>query len=97
MKTKFERSQQELLAAPRTLRVLVREVGGNYIAALQSEVAHVEQAVHATKEARRQQTQLRGMLKAIQELKIKPEKARRRDLKALDKLVTKLSDTAENL
>jgi len=41
---KFPHAQQDLIAALGTLRHLVKEVGGNYLAGLQSDVAAVERA-----------------------------------------------------
>jgi hypothetical protein len=99
MKTTPGHTPQEFLASLRTLRMLVREVGSNYVAALQSDVARVEQAVREanTDERlnRKQRSQLRTMLKTIHDTHVKPEKGRRRDLKELDKLIAKLSDTVD--
>jgi hypothetical protein len=94
MRTKPERLQRELADALHALRLLVREVGGNYIAGLQAEVAHIEQALRGTEKP--SPKQMNAMLRAIAEIDVKPQKARRRDLKQLDRLITKLSDTADN-
>lgn len=96
-KSKFLHTHQDLVAALGTLRQLVKEVGGNYLASLQSDVAAVEQAVrHAGAGElpnRKQLGQFRTMLKAINDLDVKPEKGRRRDLRKLDRVISKLSDT----
>jgi hypothetical protein len=94
MKTKSERTQQELANALHALRLVVREVGGNYIAGLQADVAHVEQTLKASENPKHRQ--MNAMLKAIAALKVKPQKARRRDIKELDRLISKLSDMTDN-
>jgi hypothetical protein len=97
MKTKFQRTQRELADALQTLRLLVKETGGNYLAGLQSDVARVQQTVNTTGNVdRKHLTQMTGMLKAIHSLNVKPQKGRRRDLKELDRLISKLSDLASN-
>lgn len=95
MKTAPANPQQELIAALRALRLLVREVGGNYLAGLQADVARVERAVAATPEKQRA-AELQRMLMRIHNLDVKPAKGRRRDLKELDKLITRLADNVEN-
>jgi hypothetical protein len=99
-KPKFDRTQGELAETLRTLRLLVREVGGNYLAGLQSEVARIEQAVRLAREDdtpdQRQLGQMTTMLRWIASLEVKPEKGRRRDLKELDKLIARLSDLVDN-
>jgi septal ring factor EnvC (AmiA/AmiB activator) len=100
MKTKFERTQQDLAAALRALRLLVKEVGGNYLSALQADVARVEKEVADAQQgetfARKQLSELSAMLKRITELDVKPQKGRRRDLKEIDKIITRLSDIVDN-
>ena len=100
MKKEFVRSQNELAGALHTLRILVKEVGGNYLASLQSEVARMEQAVknaHADDVPDRKQLgQMTTMLKWVTALNVKPQKGRRRDLKEIDRLITKLSDVVDN-
>jgi L-lactate utilization protein LutB len=93
MNRKSVRTQRELADALHALRLFVREVGGNYIAALQAEVAHVEQTLRTTENPNHRQ--MKSMLKAIAELKVKPQKVRRRDIKELDRLVSRLSDTVD--
>ena len=88
------KTQIELADALHTLRLLVRDVGGNYIAGLQADVAHIQQVVKATEQPNPKQ--MRAMLNAIAALDIKPQKGRRRDLKELDRLISKLSDTIDN-
>ena len=86
-----EKLQRELIAALGVLRQLTREVGGNYLAGLQAEVTTIERAVREIPEGKRK-AQLRTMLKAINELNVKPQKGRRRDLKELDRRISKLTD-----
>ena len=97
---KFMCTQDDLVASLHTLRLVVKEVGLNYIAGLQAEVAHLEQTVRLLREGDRpdRQTlhQLTTMLKWINTLEVKPQKGRRRDLKELDRLIRKLTDQAEN-
>ena len=99
MKTKPDNTRRELTAALQALRLLVKEVGGNYLASLQTDVARVERVVSAREDdaaARAQSAELRRMLKWINDLGVKPQKGRRRDLKELDKVITRLSETVEN-
>jgi hypothetical protein len=95
---KFPHAQQDLVAALGTLRQLVKEVGGNYIASLQADVAEVErsarQAGGSELPSRKQLNEFRAMLKAINDLDLKPQKGRRRDLRKLDRVISKLSDIA---
>ena len=97
---KFTGTQDDLVASLHTLRLVVKEVGLNYIAGLQAEVAHLEQTVRLLREGdvpdRQTPDQLTPMLKWINTLKVKPQKGRRRDLKELDRLIRKLTDQAEN-
>jgi hypothetical protein len=94
MNRKPERTQRELADALHALRLLVREVGGNYIAGLQADVARIEQTLKTVENPNPKQ--MSAMLRAIAEIDVKPQKARRRDLKQLDRLITKLGDTADN-
>jgi len=95
---KLPHVQQDLIAALGTLRQLVKEVGGNYLANLQADVAAVERAVRQAGDGelprRKQIDDFRTMLKAINGLNLKPQKGRRRDLKRLDRIIANLSDTA---
>ena len=100
MKLKAQRARQDLLASLGSLRQLVKEVGGNYLAGLQADVAAVEQATRQVRsdEApnRKQLAQFQAMLNAINALDVKPQKGRRRDLKELDRVISKLSDMTSN-
>jgi hypothetical protein len=97
---KFMRTQDDLGASLHTLRLIVKEVGFNYIAGLQAEIAHLEEAVRLLRDGdtqdRKTLNQLTTMLKWINTLEVKPQKGRRRDLKELDRLVRKLANQAEN-
>jgi len=97
--TKFDHTQRELIAALHALRIVAREVGSNYIAGLQSDVARLEQAAHQAKPDdmtdHKQLSQMTTMLKWLADLDIKPEKGRRRDLKELDHLIGKLNDLVD--
>ena len=96
-KSAFLHTHQDLLAALGTLRPLVKEIGGNYLASLQADIAGIEQAVRQAGGGeqlnRKQLGQFRTMLKAINDLDLKPQKGRRRDLRQLDRIIAKLSDT----
>ena len=98
--TKFMRTQDDLATALHTLRLVVKEVGLNYIAGLQADVAHLEQTVRLLREGdapdRQTLNQLALMLKWINTLEVKPQKGRRRDLKELDRLIRKLTGLSEN-
>jgi hypothetical protein len=97
--TRFERTQDELTSVLRSLRLVVREVGNNYIAGLQAEVARLEQAIRLAREDdvpdRKQLNQMLLMLRWLSKLDVKPQKGRKRDLKELDKLISKLGDMVE--
>jgi hypothetical protein len=96
---KQEKARHDCLAALHTLRLLVKEVGGSYLAGLQADVARVEEAARQfrnddTNDAK-QAVQMAAMVKLIHKLDVKPQKGRRRDLKNLDKLIEKLNDTVD--
>ena len=95
---KSQRAQRDLLAALGVLRQLTKEVGGNYVASLQAEVTSVEQAVRQAGAGelldRKRLAQFCTMLKAINDLDVKPQKGRRRDLKQLDRKISQLRDIA---
>jgi len=97
---KSQTAQRDLLAALGMLRKLTKEVGGNYLASLQADVIAVEQAVHQAEGVeppdRKRLSQFRAMLKAINDLDVKPQKGRHRDLKRLDQTVSKLGDMASD-
>ena len=97
---KSQTAQRDLLAALGMLRKLTKEVGGNYLASLQADVIDVEQAVHQAEGVeppdRKRLSQFRAMQKAINNLDVKPQKGRRRDLKRLDQTVSKLGDMASD-
>ena len=99
MKTRAERTQRDLAAALHTLRLLVKEAGGNYLAALQAEVARVERAVRdAPLEEtanRKRMSELTAMLHWVTRLDVKPQKGRRRDLKEIDKIITRLGEIVD--
>lgn len=98
-RSKFDHAQDELTAALRALRLVIKEVGQNYIAGLQAEVARIEQCVRLAREDdmpdRKQLQQLVLMQRWINQLDVKPQKGRRRDLKELDRLVGKLREVVE--
>lgn len=97
--TKFTRTQADLLAGLHTLRLVTREVGQNYLSGLQADIAKLQQSVQHAQEDdmpdRKQLNQLASMLRWINALDVKPQKGRRRDLKELDRLISKLNDVAE--
>jgi predicted nucleic acid-binding Zn-ribbon protein len=97
--TVAERRQAELLDALRLLRLLVKEAGQNYLTGLQGDVARIERSVHDYRQDdapdARQVRQMAEMLRRINRLDIKPAKGRRRDVKQLDKLIERLSDTVD--
>ena len=96
---KFSRTQTDLVTGLRTLRMVVKEVGYNYVAGLQSDVAHLEQTVQLLRDGdaldRKQLNQMVTMLKWLNTLEVKPQKGRRRDLKALDRLIRKMAGLAD--
>lgn len=102
MKTlaKRDRTTKDTLAALGALRLLIREVGGNYLATLQARVARVQQAVRNVPRDdtpdRRQIEQMAKMLRWMNNLDVKPQKGRRRDLRELDRLIAKLANTVDN-
>jgi len=98
--TKSERVQRDLIAALGVLRQLTKEVGGNYLASLQADVTAVEQAVRQAGAGeltdRKKLSQFRAMLKAITDVNVKPQKGRRRDLKRLDRIISRLGGMASD-
>lgn len=95
MNARFHRRQRELSAALQTLRILVKEVGGNYLAGLQADIVRVERALADTEATPQRMAELRRMAALIDALDLKPRKGRQRDLKALDKLIERLTETVE--
>jgi hypothetical protein len=97
---KSQRAQRDLLAALGVLRQLAKEVGGNYLAGLQAEVSSIEKAVRGTASgespSRKKLSQFRAMLKMINELDVKPQKGRRRDLKQIDRRISALANIAND-
>ena len=97
---KFKCAQDDLATGLHALRLVVKEVGLNYIAGLEADVAHLEQTVRLLREGdvpdRQMLNQFITMLKWINTLEVKPQKGRRRDLKELDRLIRKLTSLAEN-
>jgi len=98
--SKFDRTQAELTKSLHALRLVAKEIGQNYIAGLQAEVARLEAAVRDAKKDdmpdHRQLQQMTSMLRWLADLDVKPQKGRRRDVKLLDKLITKLTKIVEN-
>ena len=99
MKTKLAQQQRELTAALQTVRVLLKEIGGNYLAVLQSDLARVARVVAAAQETdtpdHQRLADAQRMLRAIGKLDVKPEKGRRRDVKELDELIKHLNEITE--
>ena len=95
MNKRYLQRQRELSAALKTLRVLVRETGGNYLAGLQADIARVDRSLADAAPDTRRLAELQRMLRGIAALDLKPHKGRRRDLKALDKLIGQLTDIVE--
>ncbi len=93
---KYERAQKEVLAELRTLRLLIREVGGIYLAGLQAEAARVARSVEAAglekKPTRKQSHQMHAIQRMLQSLDVEPTKGRRRDLKEMEKLIKRLGE-----
>lgn len=96
MSRSFAQQKQELSAALQTLRLLVREVGGNYLAGLQADIARLDRMLADLEPSRGRAAELRRMIRWITDLDLKPHKGRRRDLKALDKVIGRLAETVEN-
>ena len=96
IKRKSTDVRPEALASLHTLRLLVKEAGGNYLARLQAEVAHIEQVIRdlpvEEKPDRKRRAQLTSICKLITALDVKPAKGRRRDLKEFDRLIAKLAE-----
>jgi len=95
MNARFHNRQRRLSASLQTLRLLVKEVGGNYLAGLQADIARVDRALADVEPSPRRMAELRRMSDWIDKLDLKPHKGRRRDLKALDKLIKRLTETVE--
>ena len=97
---KSQTAQRDLIAALSVLRQLTKEVGGNYLANLQADVTSVEGDVREAASGglldRKKLSQFRTMLKLMNELDVKPQKGRRRDLKQIERTVFKLVNMASD-
>jgi hypothetical protein len=100
MKSSPRHSTQDLIAALRALRLLIREVGNNYLAGMQSEVAHIEQVIREGQAAsgklpNERAKGLRRIRRDLGRLDIKPDKGRRRDLKQIEKVISDIMEVVD--
>lgn len=99
MKNSSQPPSRELVTALRALRILVREIGGNYLAGLQSDLAHIEQTVREAESGktrpRKRAAHMGRLLDKLKRLDVKPNKGRRRDLKRIEKLIGQMTDVVD--
>lgn len=92
--------KRELKASLKNVRLLVKEVGYNYLASLQGELTKIEEDIRYIElkggSSRKHQNSYRKMLKLTGALKVKPPKGRRKDLKHLDLCIQKLKAHAQD-
>lgn len=97
MKSKSAAELAQLQTALRSLRLVAKEIGQNYVAALQADIARLERLVSSRDgDKALRPADLALMLRLLHALEVKPHKGRRRDLKAIDKLVTRLDAAMED-
>lgn len=83
--------QAELSRELKHLRVVVREVGENFILRREGEVENLIASLSAVPAAKLR-TVASDLLRNLHNLKLKPEKGRLKDLKELDRLIGALTD-----
>jgi len=91
-----DNSLPELAATLRSLRLVAKEIGQNYVASLQADIARLERLLAARAHEPPRPAELRRLLRLVNTLEVKPHKGRRRDLKAIDKLVSRLGGQMED-
>ena len=87
---------KDLVAQLQNLRVLAKEVSRIYLASLESEIVGVIELVENVDGTgkRRRKEQLFQVKKIIGDLKIKPEKGRRKDLRRIEEAVASMAKLA---
>jgi len=79
------------------LRRIVREIANRYMHLLESEIAQIREVVAASAGSSDRLARLTAMLRAVEHLKVKPKKGRRKDLKRIEALVAHLNRITQKL
>ena len=97
MKKSKSRPRHELQAAIQAMRTLLREVGGNYLSRLQSDLARIQHTVRAAGEKpdRRRLAQIEQMLRWLRALEVNPNKGKRKDIRDMDRLIARMTDLVD--
>lgn len=82
------------------LNGVLQEIGRNYLVRLQREIQAISNRVEPLEKngeiTRKQLRDLKEMLDLLEQLQLKPEKGRRKDLKKIDALIGELQTLVEN-
>lgn len=93
--------KRELKASLKNVRLLVKEVGYNYLSGLQAEITKIEEDIRYLElkgvSSKKHLGCYRKMLKLTGTLKVKPSKGRRKDLKQIDQCIQELKSHAQDL
>jgi hypothetical protein len=90
-------AEKALVAELDRLRSLAHQIATRYMELLESEIVQIRETVAASAGASDRLSRLSAMLRALQELSVKPKKGRRKDLKRIDGLVALLNRVAQKL
>jgi hypothetical protein len=90
-------AEKALTAELDRLRGLVQQIATRYMELLESEIVQIREAVVASAGSSDRLSRLSAMLRALQDLNVKPKKGRRKDLKRIDGLVALLNRVAQKL
>jgi hypothetical protein len=77
------------------LRSLFREVVENYTTKVEGDIAQLHEVIGEQGDEGDREETVRAMLTSIRQLKVKPEKGRRRDLKRIHDLVQEMRRLTE--
>ena len=89
--------RDELLTEISNLRVLFQEIVSRYQANVESEIVwcinNLSPSDDETPKIVKNDKAMKSLLRSIQELKLKPKKGRLKDIRRMDKMIQKLSDS----
>jgi hypothetical protein len=82
--------KQDLVVSLRHLRLATREIGRTYISRVERDILELMDAIEerAKRDAKIESAQ--EMLRTLEELSVKPQKGRRKDLRRIEKAVDKM-------
>jgi len=90
-------AERTLVAELDRLRAIVREVATRYLELLESEIAQIRETVLSSDSSSDRLARLTTMARALENLSVKPQKGRRKDLKRIEGLVAILNKVAQKL